>query len=140
LWLDRVLAAAAGEPGGVAAWADVARLHPLVAIAAEHEPDLAREAAARLVRLGELLDRARPWATLRLACAGGSWPVDGVPAWVAGWMDDGMFSRWVLDALPPRSAMLAALADLLSPALVDGIRNTLSAWRLPVEPDEELWP
>jgi hypothetical protein len=138
VWLDRVLAAAAAEPGSIVDWPDVARLHPIVSIVDERAPDLSGEAIDRLARLVEMHDGARPWAALRAACADGSWPVDAVPAEIAAWMDDGMFSRWVLDA-PPPAASLGPLGDLLAPALCERIRDSLSAWGLPTEPDQEGW-
>ena len=57
--------------------------------------------------------RSLDWHTLRLACAAGALDVPGVAPDAAAWMDDGMFAREALSALPPLVDMLGALRDLL---------------------------
>ncbi|MGH9245566.1 MAG: hypothetical protein ACRD29_14870 [Acidimicrobiales bacterium] len=138
LWLDAVLAAASAEPGCTWSWTDVVRLHPGVAVIAEAAPDLEREAIERIGRVGALQARARSWADLRSACAAGSWAVEAVPADVAAWMDDGSFSRWVLDDLPECADLATALGDLLPTAIAQRMTDTLAGWRLiPTEAPRE---
>jgi hypothetical protein len=128
-WLDGVVSRVArGERmrGLVAA----ARAHPAIELVAEHDPRLVDEAIARLVRLGSLMGRQRPWSRLRQACADGTWSVDDLTPAGAAWMDDGMFARWVLAEYPTFDDYLAELRHLVPEHTVDGIAEVLGAWGL----------
>ena len=128
-WLDGVIGRVArGERmrGLVAA----ARAHPAVELVAEHDPRLVDEAIARLVRLGSLMGRQRPWSRLRQACADGTWVVDDLMPAGAAWMDDGMFARWVLAEYPSFDDYLAELRNLVPEHTVDGIAEVLGEWGL----------
>lgn len=115
LWLDAVVAGAAG---------------------AEHGGALAPELAAALS------DTASPegpagWAHLRgLACApdAAAGRTDAALATAlttlvepahAAWMDDGCFARWVLSALPSPEDLLDAVDALLPPARARAVRHAL---------------
>jgi hypothetical protein len=56
------------------------------------------------------------WESIRAATACGAWPDGPVPARLAAWMDDGMFARSVLDALPHRDTLLPVAEGYLSAA------------------------
>jgi hypothetical protein len=58
--------------------------------------------------------RPLDWRTLRLACATGVLDIPGVAPDAAAWMDDGMFAREALRALPPLVDMLGDLRELLA--------------------------
>jgi hypothetical protein len=97
---------------------------------AEHDPRLLDEAIARLVRLGELMGRQRPWSRLRQAAADGTWAVEDLSAAGAAWMDDGAFARWVLAEFPSFDDYLAELGTLIPESTVDGIAEVLDQWGL----------
>jgi hypothetical protein len=134
LWLDAVLAAVAADPPRGWTWVDLAVLHPAVLLLTEHappSPPVERgEMAEAMPRLAELLSDGRPWADLRASCASGALPVEWLPAELAAWMDDGIFSRWMLEGLTPTDDLLAALGDLLPAGLTDRVRSVLERWNL----------
>jgi hypothetical protein len=68
-----------------------------------------------------------------MACAAGDWPVDGVPAAVAAWLDDGAFSRWVLGELPRLDQLAAAACEVVPPSVARRVRAVLSTWELPID-------
>jgi hypothetical protein len=91
LWVDAALAATLGaDLGTTPAWPELAALDTGAAPA-----------------------RPLEWRTLRLACAAGVLDVPGVDPDAAAWMDDGMFAREALGALPSLVDMLSDLRGLL---------------------------
>ena len=136
LWLDELLARAArGEPP---ADPDAAvRAHPAVAMVADGAPDLLDEAVSRLTRLGQMLGEARPWPELRRRAAAGEWPVEGLDAAGAAWMDDGMFARWVVAGFPLLDDYLLELDRLVPASVVASVRRALVDWELLAADDQE---
>jgi hypothetical protein len=129
LWLDDLLARAArGEPPADPDAA--ARVHPAVAMVVDGAPELVDEAVARLGRMGELLGDARPWSELRRRAVAGEWPVEGVDAAGAAWMDDGMFARWAVAGFPLVDDYLGELDRLLPESVVRAVRAALAGWDL----------
>ncbi|MEY2449782.1 MAG: hypothetical protein QOH79_3258 [Acidimicrobiaceae bacterium] len=135
LWLERLLEhrGCAPKEAGLS-WQEVAELHPAVALVVSHDDHWAGQAPQHLARLGELLADVHSWPVLRLACAAGEWPVEGVPAEVAGWLDDGAFSRWVLGAFPPLEQVAAAALEVVPPPVARRLRAALQSWQLPYGP------
>jgi hypothetical protein len=128
-WLDGIITRAArGEKlrGLVAA----ARAHPAIELVAQHDPRLLDEAIARLVRLGRLMGRQRPWSRLHEAASTGEWVVEDLAPEGAAWMDDGMFARWVLSDFPSIDDYLAELRELIPTSTVDGVADVLAQWDL----------
>lgn len=128
-WVDAVLAAAHRNPGCTLRWPQVARLHPAAQVASR-DPLLAALLPGDLVRLGRAFARVTPWSFLRHDCAVGRWSVDGIDAGAAAWMDDGMFSRWTMQAFPFLEDELDDLDVLLAPTVADQVRATLAGWDL----------
>jgi hypothetical protein len=133
LWLDAVLAAVAADPARGWTWVDVALLHPAARLLHDQAPAAPidrSEVADAVPRLAELLSDGRPWVDLRAACASGAWTVEWLPAELAAWMDDGIFSRWMLDGVTPCDELLDALGELVPAALVDRVRLVLDRWNV----------
>lgn len=91
-------------------WSEVLDLHPaLVAL----DPALT-------VRTKELyidwVAAGATWEAVRQAVADGGGDECFPPAELAAWMDEGMFSRWVLDQLSPMDDLLAEVRTRLQPA------------------------
>ena len=141
VWLAEVVAAAEGgdgrnvgfgrDPrsrrGGTTVtgltWEQVASLHPAVQalVTDGHE--------VPLDRMGAVLrgaGRAWSWSHLRELAAGGAWPAGIVPAALAAWMDDGMFSRWMLDASAPLGEVIALTRAALPAAIGDQLQRCLA--------------
>jgi hypothetical protein len=130
VWLERVIEWV-GCCGPDVDWVDLATLHPAVAVlVGDDEARWERDAADKLVRLGEVLADVQSWPVLRLACAAGEWAVDDVPADVAGWLDDGAFSRWVLGAYPSLDQLLAAACEVVQPSIRRRLRGAVHSWSL----------
>jgi hypothetical protein len=133
VWLERLLEHRAAAPSARLPWRDAAALHPAIALVVEEDPTCAAEAAQQLGRLGEVLAQVHSWPVLRLACAAGDWPVEGVPAYVAAWLDDGAFSRWVLGELPSVAQLAAAVCEIVPPSVARRVRAVLQTWQLPLD-------
>jgi hypothetical protein len=112
-------------------WDDVAAAHPAIGKLGLLEPDARRWAVGNLERLGQQFARMHSWDHLRTMCAGAEWPVTGVRADDAAWMDAGMFSRWVLEPYPELAELADHLGSLLPAPLAHRFRRTLAAWGLP---------
>ena len=114
-WLASVLdeALRSTEP---LTWADVTRLHPLARLLAGSLPG--RDAPAGVGPLRDLIRSAAnawSWEEMRTEAARGN--LAGlVDAGLAEWMDEGMFSRWLLELIPSTEPMLAALEPCLTPS------------------------
>lgn len=121
-WLDHLVEAlASGEEVGPA---EATALHPLAELLGPGD-DLASLAWSHLARAS--------WADLRWLAAQRDRAADEpdeelLTAALARWMDDGMVQRWLMDALPGRGELLAALADLASPAVLALVEQVLAAW------------
>jgi hypothetical protein len=133
VWLERLLEHRGCSPPSMRfPWHEAAGLHPAVALVVADDPTCAAEAAKELGRLGEVLAQVHSWPVLRVACAAGDWPVEGVPADVAEWLDDGAFSRWVLGELPSLEQLAAAACDVVPPSVARRLRAVLTTWELPL--------
>lgn len=127
-WLDRVVEVAGGADAGhrLRTWPQVAAMHPaarplrrpsaLSAVAA----DRASDPAGLAVAAAGLAD-AWPWSRLRADPAVVDLPGPPVTPEIAGWMDDGMFARWLLADLPGEADLLAAVHALLPASLADDV-------------------
>lgn len=117
VWLDRLLAAAVLDIGGIATWAAAAAYHPL---------NRAGSTAPELVSATTDLAH-RGWDPIRLAVASGeaSWG-DLDPAGAA-WMDRGAFARWLLDRYPDPGEQCGALEIVLPERLARTVCDVVSA-------------
>lgn len=133
VWLDHLVERALGADAGSLDWVDLVACHPVVDVladlegAAALEPSPLDEIADELTGLGHVLADAWDWAALRRACAEGTGPVFGLPPEIAAWMDDGIFSRSVLDSFPPRTELRAVLEHHLAPSLLRRIDAVVTA-------------
>jgi hypothetical protein len=128
LWLDRVLADVAARPTKPWSWPTIALLHPAAQLVLDDLSGCAPEVAESMPRLAEMLGHGRSWTDLRLDHASADWETPAIPADVAEWMDNGIFSRWLLDAVPPCGDTLVHLRDLLPQRLITRIERTLHGW------------
>lgn len=79
-------------------WSEAVAFHPAVRALQEDGHPVPLDHVEQLLAAA---GRAWTWSRLRQLAAGGSWLAELVPAGLAAWMDDGMFSRWVLGSAPP---------------------------------------
>ncbi|MEZ5381715.1 MAG: hypothetical protein R2754_07940 [Microthrixaceae bacterium] len=117
MWLDRLLAVAAAEPGGITDWAAASVHHPLA-----HGPT----GAAQLIAAARSLTEAG-WRPMRLAVADRSAKLAGLTPRGARWMDEGAFARWLLDRYPSPDESIEALSMVLPRRLADTVADTVTA-------------
>lgn len=91
-------------------WAEAVAAHPQLAGEQPCSADAPAEERILVAAAGE------NWESLRLAVASGLGGPEMPPPPLAAWMDEGMFSRWVLDALPPLESLIDTSRALLVPA------------------------
>jgi hypothetical protein len=121
VWLDRVMAMAATDPGRPD-WAAAARAHP--ALEDDDEPPCLHPRALAAAAV-EHADR-HPWPALRTQPWQTGLGRAAPSARLAAWMDDGSFARWTLASLPSTADLLADLGRLLSPGVVDAVATTVA--------------
>lgn len=119
LWLTTVEQAAFASTRPLS-WGQVAALHPAMALAGG-----GRAARDSLTEAAGLLGRTLSWADLRWEVITHPSVADGLASADAAWMDEGMFSRWMLARYQPLPALLAHLDSLLAPTTTRRIRRTL---------------
>jgi hypothetical protein len=109
-------------------WPEAALRHPALRALGSSR---SRPQPEELIGCGRSLHRAMPWEQLRQRAATGRRDAGiGIDADLAGWMDAGMFARWVLAGLPPLPRLLADCAAHLSPDVLRRVRRALRAWNL----------
>lgn len=150
-WLDRLAGQSTKEPGRLG-WADVVGLHPAVAtldevVSGDHQvarslgtDDIIGLAEDHLVMIGRSFAQQGSWQRLRSAYADyesvkpdtvdWSDPPLGLTPEAAAWMDDGMFSRWVLGGYPPLDDLRAIANETLPITVARRVDATLAAWGL----------
>ena len=118
LWLGAL--ATPGSPTGphpegrLLGWPRVLRRHPVAGALAADDPGLGEGALEQAAVAGP---EAWTWEALREATASSGVLDVACPAELAGWMDGGMFSRWVgASILPPEPLVAGAAARVTRPA------------------------
>lgn len=123
VWLAEIAAT-----GRALTWAEVALLHPAMRLLAGGYP---RPQPEELISSGRALHRAMTWEKLRRRAAAGRFDAgNDVDEALAGWMDDGMFCRWVLAGVTPLPRLLGECAATLTPDVLRRVRRALRAWNL----------
>ncbi len=117
LWLMAIRRHLDDHPGKAIRWDDLIVRHPAVAALGGEAPTSADTFA--------VLDAARQawgWSRLHAMAVDGSGLAPIVEPRLAGWMDEGMFARWVLRSAPPPPRLLAELR----PRLPSAVRRRLN--------------
>jgi hypothetical protein len=134
LWLDRVVAraAAAGVSAPIRTWSQLAALHPAAAGRPSGRADqpvsplpVSRMDAAGLAASARALAAAWSWSRLRDEPDAFDLPGGLRTSSLAGWMDDGMWARWLLSSLPATDDLLDAATALLPAALADPLATVV---------------
>jgi hypothetical protein len=123
IWLNHI-----GARGDIAdralMWREVAELHPVIAVAAAGGVEVPAAQFARIIELG-----AEVWNWSHLlsqATTPGCWVADLLPDGAPGWMDEGIFSRWLVDALGHPARLLPRVVPYLEAAAAKRLRSTLT--------------
>lgn len=104
-------------------WREVALLHPVVGVATAAGLLVPPSQFERILRLGaEVWD----WNYLLSEASEPGWIADVLPKGAAGWVDEGMLSRFMSDAIPSADVLLATALAVVEPAAGKRIRSVLA--------------
>lgn len=106
-------------------WSEVLDVHPAVLVI-----DPAMDVEAKEACIDRVASDAS-WETLRRVVAGGGGDGCFPPPGLAAWMDEGMFSRWVLGALEPPEVLLARVRGRIQPAAARRLGHRVRAGTVP---------
>lgn len=127
-WLDALAGVLLEDPRAFHDWDDVVMRNPVVEMFVEREPLVSLEIADHLAELGNAYRKAFPWSEVRARHARGEIDGYGLDAEGAAWMDDGIYSRWVLSSHPPMRQLLSTIGLHLPPSVQDRLVATLEGW------------
>ncbi len=91
-------------------WRQILRLHPVTELLG------VCEASLDLRDLILIASQSWSWELLRQQAISDRWARDLVSPDLAAWMDDGMFARWILSALPGPDELVARIRPQLAPS------------------------
>lgn len=127
-WAASVLAMAVDSPRPLT-WAEVSRAHPLARLLEGDLPPRPCEGDGDgdgddLTDLVRIAANAWSWPEIRAQACDGHLEALIDPR-VAEWMDDGMFSRWILQRVPPLDQLMGALRAYLVPSAAERLESAL---------------
>jgi hypothetical protein len=122
-WLVAILERGTAAPRRLS-WSDVSRLHP---VALALGTDLGGSDARLLTGLLHLAASAWSWEDLRQQAERDAGLADVIDPKLAGWMDEGMFARWILSELPSPDELLARVRPYLAPSAARRLAHAVHA-------------
>ena len=109
-------------------WGQITRLHPSAGLTAGGGgpvPDCDKASPLG----GAVAGGSLSWEGLRLRAITEPWCADLVSSDLAGWMDEGMFARWVLGALPAPDELVARIRPLVAPSTARRLAHAVRSAR-----------
>jgi hypothetical protein len=126
MWLERVLDAWEHTRTPTLSWDAVVGMHPFAILNSIGPSDLPDAPQAACSTLSQHPFNQLSWEDLRRVTARGDAGLLGVSPALARWLDEGSYSRWVLDDLPPLEVLLDTADARLPRALRRPIRQVAS--------------
>ena len=123
IWLNDIAGRGKSVTGALT-WREVARLHPVVAVAAGDGLVIPAAQFPRIIAVG-----AEVWNWSYLLAQSATpdcWVANLLPDGAVGWMDEGIFSRWLLDAVGHPDHLLPRVLPFLEAAAATRLRSTLT--------------
>jgi hypothetical protein len=105
-------------------WSEVSQLHP---VAQALGTELVSPGARQLAGLLRVVGSAWTWEDYRQLAERNSDLQDIIDPKLAGWMDEGMFARWILSDLPAADELLAAVRPHLTPSAARRLAHAVRA-------------
>lgn len=126
MWLSNVLGESAlgegAQAGGRLSWTAVVRLHPAMQVVTQAGLTVP---PAQLVRILRAASDVWSWSYLVQQAAAPGWLADLLPTGAAGWMDEGILSRWLLASVSGMDHLLDQVTPLMAPSSAKRLRTTL---------------
>jgi hypothetical protein len=122
-WLVSILEQGAGSRQRLT-WSDISRLHP---VALALQTDLRGSDAGVLPGLLRMAGSAWSWEDFRQHAERDGSLADVIDPKLAGWMDEGMFARWILSDLPSPDELLARVRPYLAPSAARRLTHAVHA-------------
>ena len=116
LWVDRIVTMAVG--GHVPSWGEAVLLHP----GGPGHGKVAASAETVAHATTEVLE-GQDWASIRSQCRAGGYRGADLGRIEAAWMDDTMFARWMLSAVPDLPPSCHLLRGLGAGEVADGVEQ-----------------
>jgi hypothetical protein len=127
VWLAAALERAEGCRRPLS-WSEVSRLHPVARLLAFEMEAPASDVSGITDALTRMGAAAYSWEDVRIRAARQEGFLDDVvDPHLAGWMDDGMFARWVLAELPAVDELFTALRPRLTPSAARRLAHAVHA-------------
>jgi hypothetical protein len=106
-------------------WREVSLLHPAARMATGSTPTgSGHPDVSVMIRVAA---SAWSWEALRVQAEKGSWAEDLVSPELAAWMDEGMFARWILGALPAPDELITRIRPRLPAATARRLAHAVRA-------------
>jgi hypothetical protein len=130
MWLGNVAAAADSQHRQLT-WGKVARLHPAMQVL---DPAGEYVGADDVVRVARIASRAWTWTRLLEDAGQPGWLATELPPGAASWMDEGIFSRWLLSDWPELADLVVETGQRLPDGVARRLRRTLRELELLKDP------
>jgi hypothetical protein len=106
-------------------WREIVGLHPVTELLAgcDAAPDLQQD----LPDLIRIASESWSWELLRQTAVSDRWAKELVSPDLAAWMDEGMFARWILSALPGPDELVARVRPRLAPSAARRLAHAVRA-------------
>jgi len=121
MWLNDVVGAGREAPAPLA-WPGVVRWHPVIKVANAAGITIAPAELLGCLRVGA---EAWSWSYLVQQATLPGWVADVLPPGSAGWMDEGILSRWLLGSIADVDKLLDLAKPLVTPAAARKLRLVL---------------
>jgi hypothetical protein len=97
-------------------------LHPAITVAEEAGLTIPY---AELVPILRMVAETWSWSFLAEQAASPGWLADFLPPGAAGWMDEGVLSRWLLGTFKSVTSLVDQVTPLIEPAAAKKLRRLL---------------
>jgi hypothetical protein len=128
-WLVSILEKNTGSDRNRLTWSEVSRLHPLARVLAGDLPPDCPDLVPGLCRLAA---SAWTWEDYRVIAGQDECLADLCEPELAAWMDEGMFARWILSALPAPEELLVAVRPCLVPSAARRLAHAIHGTQRPM--------
>jgi hypothetical protein len=128
-WLASIQECARGSSRSLT-WSEGSRLHPVARLLSG---DLDRDCANLMSGIIRIAGAAWTWEDFRLQALQEGCLDEFLDRELTDWMDEGMFSRWILATLPSLDEMMSSIRPVLVPSAARRLAHAVKASAQPLE-------